>query len=283
MAGSFHRNEVVDDAGSVPVRDAATVLIVRDAPDLEVLMVQRASRLAFAANAWVFPGGRVDQSDAAHASKVGVNLDDRAASDMLDVGQGGLAWWFAAIRETLEEVGLLLGAGHVDPALVGGLRAALDDTGSEAFSGLLGERGHLLDLSTVHEVARFVTPIGPARRFDTRFFLASAPAEQVPTHDESEIVATRWMRPADAMDAWRAGEMELMAVTHRMLACLDRFESAAAALECAASRPPAARLRVDDPEGQYVVFLPGEPGYDDAELEIEHGSIRLWRPDSSPA
>ena len=66
MAGSsFHRNEMVEDPDAVPVRDAATVLIVRDNPELEVLMVQRAGRLAFAANAWVFPGGRVDQSDSA--------------------------------------------------------------------------------------------------------------------------------------------------------------------------------------------------------------------------
>lgn len=283
MTGSsFHRNEVVEDPESVPVRDAATVLIVRDSPDFEVLLVQRASRLAFAANAWVFPGGRVDQSDAAHAARVGVNLDDRSASAMLEVGDGGLAWWFAAIRETLEEVGLLLGADHVEPRLVQGLRDALDGTGSEGFSDLLGAHDHRLDLSTVHEIARFVTPVGPARRFDTRFFLASAPPEQVPLHDESEIVATQWIRPHDAMAAWRSGELELMAVTHRMLACLDRFDTAADALSCAASRPPAARLRVDDPGGQYHVFLPGEPGYEDAELEIEHGSIRLWRADGDP-
>ena len=279
VAGStFHRNEFVEDPEAVPVRDAATVLIVRDAPEFEVLLVQRASKLAFAANAWVFPGGRVDQSDAAHAARVGVNLDDLAASAMLEVEGDGLAWWFAAIRETLEEVGLLLGADHVAPSLVDGLRAALDGDGSEAFSALLGDHGHRLDLSTVHEVARFVTPIGPARRFDTRFFLAGAPPEQTPMHDESEIVATQWMRPTDAMAAWRAGDLELMAVTHRMLACLDRFESAAEALACASSRPPAARLRVDDPEGEYHVLLPGEPGYERAEVEIEHGSIRLWRP-----
>lgn len=265
----------------MPVRDAATVLIVRDAPDLEVLLVQRAGRLAFAANAWVFPGGRVDQSDAAHAARVGVNLNDPEASAMLEIETGGLAWWFAAVRETLEEVGLLLGADHVEAHLVDDLRVALDTNGSEAFSALLGDHGHRLDLATVHEIARFVTPIGPARRFDTRFFLAAAPPEQTPTHDESEIVATRWIRPADAMAAWRAGGLELMAVTHRMLACLDRFGTAAEALACAASRPPAARLRVDDPDGDYHVFLPGESGYESAELEIEHGSIRLWRPDDS--
>ena len=280
MAGSsFHRNEMVEDPDAVPVRDAATVLIVRDNPELEVLMVQRAGRLAFAANAWVFPGGRVDQSDSAHAERVGMNLDDASASAMLEVGSGGLAWWFAAVRETVEEVGLLLGAQRLDPALLPGLRTALDGSGAEAFAGMLADHDLRVDLASVHEIARFVTPPGPARRFDTRFFLAAAPAEQTPRHDESEIVATQWIRPDAAMAAWRAGDLELMAVTHRMLACLDRFPTAAEALACAASRPPAARLRVDDPDGQYHVFLPGEPGYDQAEFEIEHGSIRLWRPE----
>ncbi|MEM7285662.1 MAG: hypothetical protein AAF480_04855 [Actinomycetota bacterium] len=276
---SFHRNAFIENPEDVPVRDAATVLIVRDAPELEVLMVRRAGRLAFAANAWVFPGGRVDQSDAEHAARVGINLDDRVASSMLEVDGGGLAWWFAAVRETVEEVGLLLGARPVEPDLVDALRRGLESGGAERFSGILLAHDHRIDLSTVHEIARFVTPVGPARRFDTRFFLAAAPAGQHPRHDESEIVATQWMRPADPMAAWRRGDFELMAVTHRMLACLDRFSTATDALSCAASRPPPARLRVSDPDGQYQVFLPGEAGYEAAELEIEHGSIRLWRPD----
>lgn len=274
---SFQRNAHVDDPAAVPVRDAATVLVVRDAPEMEVLMVQRAGKLAFAASAWVFPGGRVDRADAANAARVGVNLTDTDASSMLEVDNGGLAWWFAAIRETLEEVGMLLGTPTLDAGLVAELRERLDRDGGDGFSALLDEHDIRVDLAGLHEVARFVTPIGPPRRFDTRFFLAGAPAEQEARHDESEIVATQWIRPADAMAAWREGDLQLMAVTHRMLACLDRFDTAADALACAASRPDAAHLRVDDPDGQYYVYLPGEPGYETAELEIEHGSIRLWR------
>jgi len=273
---TFHRNKHTEAPESVPVRDAATVLVVRDAPELEVLMVQRAGRLAFAANAWVYPGGRVDRGDAAHAARVGVNLGDAEASAMLEVESGGLAWWFAAVRETVEEVGMLLGTPAVDAGLVAELRTALDDHGGEGFCTLLEQHRVTLDLSGLHEIARFITPVGPPRRFDARFFLAAAPEAQEPKHDESEIVATQWIRPADAMSAFRAGELELMAVTHRMLACLHRFETAAEALDRAASRPEPANLRVDDPAGEYHVYLPGDHGYSSADVEVEHGSIRLY-------
>ena len=273
---SFHRNQHVDDPTAVPVSDAATVLVVRDAPELEVLMVQRAGRLAFAANAWVYPGGRVDRADADNAERVGRNLTDADASAMLEIERGGLAWWFAAIRETVEEVGMLLGTPRVAPELVAELRTTLDDHGADGFCDLLDDHDIALDLSGLHDVARFITPVGPPRRFDTRFFLAAAPEEQEPSHDESEITATQWIRPADAMEQWRNGDLQLMAVTHRMLACLDRFPTASAALDRAASRPDAVHLRVDDPDGEYHVYLPGDIEYEKAELEIEHGSIRLY-------
>ena len=273
--GSFLRNDRVERADEVPVRDAATVMIVRDAPELEVLLVQRASKLAFAANAWVFPGGRVDRDDADDAERVGRNLGDAEASATLGVESGGLAWWFAAVRETLEEVGMLLGTPSVDVSLLPALRAALDRD-SETFTDLLVEHDITLDLGALHDVARFVTPVGPARRFDTRFFLAAAPAEQEPHPDDAEIIAHRWVSPATAVAEWRAGELTLMAVTHRMLSCLDRFPTAAAAVARAAEQAEPARLRVDDPEGEYIVYLPSDPGYDTAELEIEHGAIRLY-------
>ena len=92
MGASFFKNDQIEGAEKVPVRDAATVMLVRDAPEFEVLLVQRASKLAFAANAWVFPGGRVDRDDADDAERVGVNLTDAEASAALQVESGGLAW-----------------------------------------------------------------------------------------------------------------------------------------------------------------------------------------------
>ena len=108
----FSSNQRVEDPEAVPIRHAATVLIVDERPDLQVLMVQRTSRAAFAASAWVFPGGRVDPEDADHLDAVTTGLDDDAASTILEVDGNGRAWWFAGLRETVEEAGLLLGAGE---------------------------------------------------------------------------------------------------------------------------------------------------------------------------
>ena len=66
-----------------------------------------------------------------------------------------------------------------------------------------------------------------------------------------------------------------MSVTHRMLACLARYDSADEVVEAARARRPAQRVRVNDPEGAYEVVLPGDPGYETADVEIEHGWIRL--------
>lgn len=239
-------------------------------------MVQRGARLAFGARAWVFPGGRVDRSDDVDLSEVSSGLTDQDASSQLGVGSGGLAWWLAACRETLEEAGMLLSTTTHAPDTVRALRSSIEQDPA-SFVPSLRAAGIVLELDALFEVARFVTPMGPPRRFDTRFFLTVAPEGQTPVHDDGEIVDLQWIRPGAAIDRWREGALPLMSVTHRMLACLDRCESVDDAIGLAASRPEARHVRVNDPHGDYEVLLPGEPGYEDGELEIEHGSVRLWR------
>lgn len=260
----------------VPVRNAATVMIVRDDPRFEVLMVQRTSRVAFGASAWVFPGGRVDPEDANEADAHLTGLTDEEASALLELESGGLAWWIAGVRETVEEAGLLLveADSSPSPAAVVAVRDAVHrDSG--LLIPALREHGLSVDVSLMHEVARFITPIGPPRRFDTRFFLTMAPPDQIVTPDEGEVVAARWVEPTEALELWHAEEFPLMSVTHRMLACLRRYESAEDAVAQAKSRPASRRVRVDDPDGEYRVLLPEDPGYETADLEIEHGWVRL--------
>jgi 8-oxo-dGTP pyrophosphatase MutT (NUDIX family) len=270
----YPHGESVDDPSQVKIRNAATVMIVADRPDLQVLLVQRTSKAAFGPRAWVFPGGRVDADDGTAASHVVSGLSDAEASAMVEVPSGGLAWWLAAVRETLEEAGLLLGAGAAEAAAVDRVRQAVHrDAG--ALIPALADNRIVVDLGSIHEVGRFVTPVGPPRRFDTRFFVGMAPDDQVAAHDESEIVQHRWMAPAEAIERWRNDEIELMSVTHRMLACLARYGSAADVVSAAEKRGPAQRVRVNDPDGRYEVVLPGEPGYETAEIEIEHGAVRL--------
>ncbi len=81
----------------IPVRPAATVVVLRDAPGLEVLMVRRHARLAFHGGAWVFPGGRIDPGDREP------DADEENAARR------------AASREAHEEAGLVIDAGKVVP------------------------------------------------------------------------------------------------------------------------------------------------------------------------
>jgi 8-oxo-dGTP pyrophosphatase MutT (NUDIX family) len=162
------------------VRDAATVILVRDctdlhgevqADDLEVFVLRRNSTLVFVPGATVFPGGAVDPGDRVVAAELGVD-EFRAA----------------AARECMEESGI-----PIDPhALI--------------------------------EFARWITPVGAPRRYDTRFFVARAPDGHEGEHDGSELVASAWMRPVDALDAFARGEIDLILPTQRSLEILARFD-----------------------------------------------------------
>ena len=113
--------------------------------------------------------------------------------------------------------------------------------------------------TAIEEVARFVTPLGSPRRFDARFLVALAPSGQEPSHDKGEIVNWDWIRPQDALDRWAAGELEMLSPTVRLVACLSRYRSAPQVMAVAKKRLDYKRVRVDDPEGEYRVVLPGEP------------------------
>jgi 8-oxo-dGTP pyrophosphatase MutT (NUDIX family) len=153
------------------VRDAATVILVRDRPDLHVFVLRRNPELVFAPGATVFPGGAVDPVDAPVAAELGVD-EFRAA----------------AARECLEECGIPI------------------------------------DARDLIEFARWITPEGAPRRYDTRFFVARAPDDHEGEHDGSELVASAWMRPADVLRAFADGDIDLILPTQRSLEVLARFD-----------------------------------------------------------
>lgn len=272
------------DPDTVPILHAATVMLVDDRvadgasePSLHVLMVQRTARLVFAPAAWVFPGGRVDPED--HADRfddICDGLSDADASDILGVERGGLAWWIAACRETFEEAGLLL-ASNPDAVADDDIIGLRDQVRAEesVFVDLLIANGLRIDATRIEEVARFITPLGSPRRFDARFFVAHPPDDQEPHHDDGEIVAWEWVEPHDALARFRAGEFEMISPTVRMVDCLSRYSSASDVMSAARERRPYQRVRVVDPKGEYRVVLPGEDGYETAELEVESGWVRF--------
>src|SRR5438309_10322633 len=93
----------------IPIRDASTVMLLRDGVDgLEVFMVQRHLKSDFVGGAYVFPGGAVDQEDAVDLDDLCLGLSDADASRFLGVDSHGLRFYVAAVREVLEEAGVLL-------------------------------------------------------------------------------------------------------------------------------------------------------------------------------
>ena len=222
------------DPTTVAIRNAATVMLVRDTDDgPEVFMLRRTGRASFAAGMYVFPGGRVDDAD--HADEIEPfcsGLDDADASRQLGLASGGLAYWVAAIRECFEEAGILL-AERRDGSpldLADGDRHAVHD-GTLSMVDLCKRDDLVLELSTTQYVDHWVTPIGEPRRFDTRFFVTEAPAGQDGLHDDKETVDSTWIRPSDALRMHADGELMMMPPTVKNLQWLARFDTAAAVVD----------------------------------------------------
>lgn len=251
-----------------------------DAAPLEVLMVRRNLRSDFVGGAHVFPGGALDPEDGGpEAEAVTAGRTPAAASALLGLDRGGLAYWVAALRECFEEAAVLLAEradGSVlslaDPADARRFaRHRLDvNGGRRGFLDVCRQEGLRLPLGRVHYFSHWVTPVGAVRRYDTRFFVAAAPPGQVPAHDAGETVAEVWVRPEDALAQHRAGAIELIFPTIRTLQAIGRFATAGDLLAAAeataptlAGTAPFEPRMVRDGNGTRLL-LPGDPGYEDA-------------------
>lgn len=216
------------------IRDAATVVLVRDGRDgLEVLLAERARSMRFGPGMYVFPGGAVDAADRALAAGIALGgLSATSACRALGVAAGGLAFWVAAIRECVEEAGILLAtaAGRsVDAECVAGVRGALTGGGV----GLVRVcRDYELTPAAerLHYLSHWITPPGAPRRFSTRFFIAVAPEGQRAVADGDEITSCRWLTPAAALARHAARELPMMVPTIKQLEFLSAFDTAAAAV-----------------------------------------------------
>ncbi len=220
-------------------RPAATVLLLRDGSlGPEAFLLQRTRSAAFLAGAYVFPGGALDKADEdIRVLRRVAGLSDAEANARLGVEVGGLGYWVAAVRECFEESGILLAEGEsgrpVDAARAAQLapyRSALH-AGKLAFADFLERERLLLRAGDLAYFGHWITAPGRARRFDTRFFLALAPAEQAGSHDGSELISSLWLRPQEAIEREARGELELVFATKNTLADLARFARARDALE----------------------------------------------------
>ncbi|MCB9763640.1 MAG: NUDIX domain-containing protein [Alphaproteobacteria bacterium] len=232
-------------------RPASTVVLLRDSSaGPEVFMVKRSAKSAFMPHVYVFPGGRVDPDDAAVPAQGGADNRDRMGISDAD------AYMIAAIRETLEEAGVLLARGPLDPGDRDAVRL-----GERPFAALARARDWILDLDRLVYWAWWITPEVEPRRYDTRFFVASVPRGVDAIHDDHEVVDSAWWTLDEVLARFDAGALNLAPptwITLHELSTFTRVEDALAAGR--QRRPPAIMPRAKLNEDHSVsILLPGDP------------------------
>ncbi len=260
------------------LRPAATVMLIRDIENeaFEVFMLQRTLNAAFAGGMYVFPGGRVDELDGIEElEQLCDGLDDKHASGLLQIPSGGLAYWVAAIRECFEEAGVLLARNSQTKQLVAfdeptiikrfdEARLKIHDS-SLSMINLCRSENLSLVTDSIHYVSHWITPVGEARRFDTRFFVARAPESQEPLHDSQETIASLWVQPQDALNKLARGELAMFPPTSENLKFLANFKTTDEVLAAAkkVSNPVAIlpRLRTNSDGKVIGVLMPNDPDY----------------------
>jgi 8-oxo-dGTP pyrophosphatase MutT (NUDIX family) len=266
------------DPTTVPVKPAATVLLVRDADagGVEVFMLRRTFNAAFASGMFVFPGGKVDDVDGVdEIAELCDGLTDAHASSLLGIANGGLAYWVACIRECFEEAGVLLArhetTGDVvrfdDDATAQRFEVERENIhdGSVALLDLCKREGLRLTTDDIHYVSHWITPMGEKRRFDTRFFIARAPQAQEPLHDDGETIESFWISPQEAIERAHERDLMLMPPTKANIEFLLPFKTAdevlAAAAQVGMPQTILPKLKIDA-DGRVVgIAMPGDPEY----------------------
>lgn len=254
---------------AAPPRPAATMLLLRDAPEgLEVLMTRRSDSANFAAGAYVFPGGAIDAAD--HESHA-------LASHR--PGQTGflLTQAIAAIRESYEELGILL-ARHADGRMAGAADiAALDRAppAGETFASQCAARGLRLAADELRFLARWIADRNNPRRFDTAFFAARMPADQEPVADDTEQFEPVWVRPAAAIERHKAGRFLMLFPTIRTLERLSAYPDVDAVLTACAGEDPLTHnaTRAGLVAGVQTRFTDEEAPYGELALVCPDGQI----------
>jgi 8-oxo-dGTP pyrophosphatase MutT (NUDIX family) len=196
------------------VRDASTVIVARDGDaGIEVYVLRRSSRSPALPDAYVFPGGTLDNSDKSPQARMRLNGQWRPDEP---------AFTYAAIRETFEECGLLFSVEPVPPDTLRAARVKML-AHERSFSETLIDLDARLDARAIHYFSRWITPPSNPHRFDARFFVARAPEGQVAETDAHETFEGRWVRPADALAEAEAGTIQMIFPTLKHLERVGTF------------------------------------------------------------
>jgi glyoxylase-like metal-dependent hydrolase (beta-lactamase superfamily II)/8-oxo-dGTP pyrophosphatase MutT (NUDIX family) len=246
-------------------RPAATVLLLRDTDaGLEVLMTRRSATASFAPGAYVFPGGGIDAADA--------QAHDIAARRATQHEQA-LTQAIAAIRESFEELGILLARHRDGRAADAGDVAALDRRAP--FTAQCRERGLVLAADEVFVLAHWITDRDLPRRFDVPFLVARMPEGQSPAADEAEQFEPAWVRPADALARHKAGSFFMIFPTIRTLERLEKFADVDAVLAACAGEKPlwTSCPRAGFLRGAETRFMEHESAYGELALVCPDGQL----------
>lgn len=250
------------------IKPAATILLLRDQPSFEVLMVKRHHQIDFASGALVFPGGKSHAGD-----------HDAAWSDHVlgwadfEADQRGLR--IAAIREVFEEAGILL-ARRRNGAPIGGEACPMDvrqavDAGTTHFLDVLRDLEARLDLSMLTAFARWITPPLTPKRFDTWFYVVKAPDDQLAACDGRETVDAEWIAPTEALRLAEAGERKVIFPTRMNLKLLAEARHAADAVARARARDlVTVQPQIQERPYGRVLVLPPDAGYGVVEERLEN-------------
>ena len=226
---------------------AATLIVVRDgasgAPEL--LMVERAQGMSFAAGALVFPGGRIDPAD-------------RELAHSLDVEAAAVA----AVRETVEETAVPAGVAPV-PSETAAIQLQHELVRDRPFAELLKAGGLRLDPGELTPFARWVPRFHAIRRFDTLFFVARCPpGKWEPVVVPGECSGAEWMPAAQALERERRGEARLIFPTRRTLERLAQHSSFEEIRDDALAHPiePISPW-VEEQDGEKFITIPPHLGF----------------------
>ncbi len=213
---------------SKPAPDATTIILIRPraggAPEL--FMVRRSGGADFFGDAYVFPGGGVDAGDAdpallAHAAELPAHDLERLLGEGLTREQA-IACWIAGVRELFEEAGVML-AVREDGAALDFADAAARERFAHYRDELRAHRISFRDLvererlriatDRIFYLSRIVTPPYARKRYDTRFVLAQAPADQIASHDREEVVSGEWLTAAEAIALYHSKAQQIVPPT----------------------------------------------------------------------
>ncbi|WP_144777496.1 MBL fold metallo-hydrolase [Marinobacter maritimus] len=253
------------------IRPAATLALVRDTRNgIEILLLQRTWDAVFLPGYYVFPGGAVDQKES-HGRMHAAGLEDTEISHTMSLSDGGTDYMLAAVRECFEEAGVLL-AVDTERRTISGDHAAHDDRkavfrGELSLAELCQKHNLTIPLDRMAYLSHWITPPGPPRRFDTRFFVTTAPENQPVSHDGEETISHVWLSPAQALEEHRAGHRLMTLPTIRTLRVLRDFETVETLMRYAWANPPESYPSQPWPairRGKPVILEPGAPAYDEA-------------------